>query len=27
MLLLVTAIVFYSGKFWVYSGSEQYSNE
>jgi hypothetical protein len=27
MLLLVTAIVFYSGKFWVYSGSEQYRNE
>jgi len=27
MLLFVTAAVFYSGKFWVYSASEQYGRE
>ena len=26
ILLFVTALVFYSGKFWVYSGTEQYGN-
>jgi hypothetical protein len=27
VLLAVTAALFFSGRFWVYYGSEQYSND